>query len=98
MSDLFSPTVLLALAGLWLLMMNAGAFSAFAADKRRAAERRQRYSERGLLTLVALGGSPGAWLAMQLFRHKTRKRSFQVTFWTIVTLQAAAAALVWWRL
>ena len=27
-----------------------------------------------MLALAALGGSVGAWLAMQLFRHKTQKK------------------------
>ncbi|WP_147463771.1 DUF1294 domain-containing protein, partial [Pseudomonas amygdali] len=31
-----------------------------------------------------LGGWPGALLAQQVFRHKTRKVSFQIVFWLIV--------------
>jgi len=33
-----------------------------------------------------LGGWPGALLAQQLFRHKTRKLSYQLLFWAIVLL------------
>ena len=31
-----------------------------------------------------LGGWPGALIAQQVFRHKTRKASFQTVFWLIV--------------
>jgi len=33
-----------------------------------------------------LGGWPGALLAQQRFRHKTRKLSYQAVFWLIVLL------------
>ncbi|WP_153605141.1 DUF1294 domain-containing protein, partial [Pseudomonas aeruginosa] len=33
-----------------------------------------------------LGGWPGALVAQQVFRHKTRKLSFQLVFWGIVLL------------
>jgi uncharacterized membrane protein YsdA (DUF1294 family) len=33
-----------------------------------------------------LGGWPGALVAQQVFRHKTRKLSYQSAFWLIVTL------------
>ena len=33
-----------------------------------------------------LGGWPGALLAQQMFRHKTRKLSYQLSFWLIVAV------------
>jgi uncharacterized membrane protein YsdA (DUF1294 family) len=36
-----------------------------------------------------LGGWPGALLAQQCFRHKTRKVSFQLLFWMIVAAHQA---------
>lgn len=33
-----------------------------------------------------LGGWPGALLAQQLLRHKTKKTSYQVVFWLIVLM------------
>lgn len=41
-----------------------------------------------------LGGWPGALIAQQKFRHKTRKVSFQVVFWAIVLVHQAFWALV----
>lgn len=45
-------------------------------DKRLARLRRQRIPEAVLLGCAALGGSPGVWAGMYLFRHKTRKPRF----------------------
>ena len=63
------------------------AFIAFVIDKNAARRGRRRTSERGLLTLVALGGTLGAGLAMLIMHHKTSKRSFMGSFWLIVGLQ-----------
>lgn len=55
-------------------------------DKRRAQEQGQRTPENVLHALELAGGWPGALLAQQLLRHKTRKLSYQVLFWLIVAL------------
>ena len=60
----------------WLAAINAATYVAFAADKRRAREHGRRISERTLLTLAMLGGSPAAFVAQQRLRHKTRKQPF----------------------
>ena len=43
-----------------------------------------------------VGGSPGALAAQRAFRHKTRKRPFQIVFRLIVALQLVALGLLWW--
>ncbi len=55
--------------------------------------------ERALLTLAALGGSPGALLARPVFRHKTRKQPFSAWLTLIVFAQGVAlvVGLVVWR-
>ncbi|MDF0732975.1 DUF1294 domain-containing protein [Pseudomonas entomophila] len=53
-------------------------------DKRRARNDGQRTPEKVLHASELLGGWPGALLAQQLFRHKTRKLSYQLVFWGIV--------------
>lgn len=59
----------------------------FRLDKTYAIEGRRRVPERDLLTLALVGGSPGALLARQLFRHKTRKEPFSTQLWAIVFIQ-----------
>ncbi len=55
-------------------------------DKRRARAGGPRVPESTLHFLEFLGGWPIAYIAQQKLRHKTIKRSYQVTFWTIVGL------------
>ncbi|GAA1694202.1 hypothetical protein GCM10009808_09110 [Microbacterium sediminicola] len=75
---------------LWLaavyLVMSVVAFAAYGLDKAAAAADRRRISEKTLLTLGVLCGWPGALIAQQVFRHKTRKRSFRRMFWVTVVL------------
>ncbi|WP_347905957.1 DUF1294 domain-containing protein [Pseudomonas purpurea] len=55
-------------------------------DKRQARADQWRTPEKVLHAVEFAGGWPGALLAQQLFRHKTRKVSFQLVFWIIVLL------------
>ncbi|WP_407309275.1 DUF1294 domain-containing protein [Pseudomonas sp. nanlin1] len=71
------------------LVASAVAFALYGSDKRRARQARQRTPEKVLHGLELCGGWPGALLAQQMLRHKTRKVSFQVTFWLIVAVHQA---------
>ncbi len=53
-------------------------------DKHSAMKDRWRTPESRLHLFELLGGWPGALVAQQLLRHKTRKLGFQVPFWFIV--------------
>lgn len=53
-------------------------------DKRQALVRGQRIPEKMLHLSELLGGWPGALVAQQVWRHKTRKLSYQGVFWLIV--------------
>ncbi|MBC6980406.1 DUF1294 domain-containing protein [Caulobacter sp. 17J80-11] len=77
----------------YLAAVNLIAFVAYAWDKQRAVARKRRVPERTLLFLAAIGGSPGAFAAQRICRHKISKRPFQAVFRMIVVVQAAA--LVW---
>jgi uncharacterized membrane protein YsdA (DUF1294 family) len=82
-----------------LAVMNVATFLIFGWDKLAAAEGRSRVPERALLTLAALGGSPGALLARPVFRHKTRKQPFSAWLMLIVFLQVVAivaGVAIWW--
>ena len=58
-------------------------------DKQSAQKGRWRTPENSLHIAELLGGWPGALVAQQVFRHKTRKVSFQLAFWAIVALHQA---------
>ncbi|GLX14373.1 hypothetical protein Pstr01_26120 [Pseudomonas straminea] len=60
-------------------------------DKNSAQQGRQRTPENTLHLVELAGGWPGALVAQQAFRHKTRKASYQLVFWSIVALHQ----LVW---
>ena len=77
----------LALWVAWLLAFSAVAFLAYGYDKLIAGTERTRVPEKVLLLLALLGGTPGALVGMQVFRHKTTKPSFQQQFWLVVLFQ-----------
>lgn len=58
-------------------------------DKQQARAQAWRTPEKVLHASELLGGWPGALLAQQLFRHKTRKVSYQLVCWAIVLLHQA---------
>lgn len=77
------------LSSYWLfLLMYPGAslvaFFLYWEDKRSALRGTWRTSEAALHGVEFCGGWPGALIAQQVFRHKNRKRSYQVVFWLIV--------------
>lgn len=75
--------VMLVCAALYVLM-SLLALLLYRHDKRQAGQGGQRVAENTLHLIELCGGWPGALLAQQLYRHKTRKLSFQAVFWLIV--------------
>ncbi|MFM6949995.1 MAG: DUF1294 domain-containing protein [Novosphingobium sp.] len=73
-----------------LAALNALTFAAFGIDKARAVDGARRTAEARLLWLAALGGTPAAYAARALFRHKTRKQPFSCRLHTIAGLQVLA--------
>jgi len=53
-------------------------------DKRRAKSGEWRIPEANLHFWSLIGGWPGAFVAQQQFRHKTKKISFRLVFWLVV--------------
>lgn len=81
--------------GIYYLIINLLAFFLYALDKSLAKKHRRRVSEGLLLATAVLGGALGAFLAMQLLRHKTNKSAFKV----IVPLSLALhGVFLWFRL
>ena len=91
-------TAAVAVAGLpwwvpaWYGAVSLVAFVAYGFDKRAAKRGAPRTSESALLTMGFVGGWPGALVAQQLFRHKTRKRSFRRAFWFSVVVNVLVLA------
>jgi len=56
----------------------------YAIDKSAAKNERWRTSERTLHLLSLVGGWPGALVAQQTLRHKSKKKSFRIEFWLTV--------------
>ena len=83
--------------GILLLYLAASAASivVYAVDKSAARHGRWRASESTLHLLAVFGGWPGALVAQRLFRHKSRKPSFQAAFLLTVVLNCALLLWFW---
>ena len=74
----------------WLLALalypagSLWSFILYRGDKQRAQQSRQRTPENWLHLTELLGGWPGALIAQQVYRHKTRKAAYQTVFWLVV--------------
>jgi uncharacterized membrane protein YsdA (DUF1294 family) len=53
---------------------------------------RWRIQESTLQFVGLVGGWPGALFAQDVFRHKSKKAEFQVTFWVTVVFNCAGLA------
>lgn len=69
-------------------------FMVYGFDKSAAMNGRWRTQESLLHLLSLSGGWPGALVAQQMFRHKSRKVEFQVVFW--ITVLVNCGVLAWW--
>ena len=68
-------------------------FIMYAVDKSAAKRGTWRTSEKTLQLLSLAGGWPGALIAQQKLRHKSKKQSFRSVFWVTVVLNCGA--FVW---
>ena len=82
---------------IYLAVVNLAAFALMGVDKRRAKRGAWRIPERTLFLPAILGGSPGAILGMQVFRHKTRHRQFMIGMPLILLVQLVIVVLLIWE-
>ena len=61
----------------------------FMVDKHKAKKNQRRVSEKTLLLAGFLGGGIGALLAQKLFRHKTQKGYFTITYVLAIIVHVA---------
>jgi uncharacterized membrane protein YsdA (DUF1294 family) len=64
----------------------------YAIDKNAARKGAWRVPEAQLHLLALIGGWPGAMVAQQMLRHKSKKPSFRFVFWITVFLNGAGTA------
>jgi uncharacterized membrane protein YsdA (DUF1294 family) len=69
---------------------------AYRLDKSAAERDAWRTSERTLHFIALMGGWPGALVAQEVFRHKSRKLSFRFAFWTTVAMNCGALTWMTW--
>lgn len=82
----------------YLLIVNIVAFFLMGIDKRKAQTGAWRIPEKTLFLSAILGGGVGAIAGMQLFRHKTRHRSFVIGMPLILLAWVVLlAALIYFR-
>lgn len=87
----YAGKLLLWVLGLYL-MASSWTLIAYRLDKMAAKRSHRRTPEKTLHLLALIGGWPGAIIGQKLFRHKSKKLSFQVTFWATIILNCAALA------
>jgi uncharacterized membrane protein YsdA (DUF1294 family) len=80
----------------WYLAASVAAVLAYGVDKSAAERDRWRVKESTLHMLALVGGWPGALIGQRVFRHKSRKPSFQAGFRATVVLNCLALVLFWW--
>lgn len=78
-----------------ILAVNAATFVSFWRDKVYAINGRRRIPEADLLKLALIGGTPGAFLARHMFRHKTRKEPFSTYLQLIAVIQLGGLIGFW---
>ena len=74
-------------------VMSVATFVAYGLDKSAARQGRRRVPTKTLHLFALLGGWPGALLAMPVFRHKRRTKSFVIVVWLIVLVHVMGWAL-----
>jgi uncharacterized membrane protein YsdA (DUF1294 family) len=77
-----TPPLILSLT----ILFSALTFAAYLKDKKAAKAGKWRVSENTLHLLALLCGWPGAIIAQQWLRHKTKKVSFKIVFWLTVLI------------
>ena len=81
----------------YLAIINVLVLVVYGGDKLFAKLDSWRVPEKVLLLLALLGGSIGALLAMQIFRHKTRHLKFRYGVPMILLLQVVALVYLHWK-
>jgi len=71
----------------YLIVINILTFAVYGIDKWKAKQGSWRISEATLLMLAVIGGTIGALLGMQVWRHKTMHKKFKYGLPLILIIQ-----------
>lgn len=74
---------------IYLVTINVATFFVYGIDKWKAKKSKWRIREAALLGLAVLGGSIGAWMGMNVWRHKTQHKKFRYGVPAIILVQLA---------
>ena len=72
---------------IYVIGINVMAFLMYGIDKWSAVHDLRRIPEKTLIGIAVVGGSVGAYVSMQMFRHKTRKPKFYIGVPLIFAIQ-----------
>ena len=78
----------------YLIFINIVTFLVYGIDKWKAKQGSWRISEATLLILAVIGGTIGALLGMQVWRHKTMHKKFKYGLPLILLAQIALMYLI----
>ena len=78
----------------YIAIINLCAFIAFGIDKLKARRGSWRTPEATLLTLAAIGGSLGAFLGMNVWRHKTQHKKFTIIIPLLIAIHIALFVVI----
>ena len=82
---------------IYLMLINVIAFLIYGYDKWTARKDKRRIPEKTLIGLACIGGSAGAFVGMQFFRHKTRKIKFYLGVPVIFLIQFGIGAYIYYH-
>ena len=71
---------------IYFILINIITFTIYGIDKYKAKKHKWRISENMLIRLAVIGGFIGAFVGMQVFRHKTKHIKFVVGIPIIMVL------------
>ena len=77
------------IAALVIIVWNLIVFIMYGIDKQKAKRNKRRISEKALLLSAAFMGGIGAFVGMNLFRHKTKHLKFMVGVPLLLILNVA---------
>ena len=91
---MIDPKTLFIIYIVYLALLSIVTFFMYGADKRKAKKGKWRTPEKVLLLSPFFGGAYGGFLAMQIFRHKTKAEHWYFTAVNLLGILLHTAAII----